>query len=368
MRVLVLESSGNLWGSERALLDLIDGLPRNGIELAVCCPPDRPLQPELMRRKLRIYPTFVYALHEQGKLARLLAAFGLLRACFRFRPDLIYVNQAGATRIAGIVSRLMRIPVITHVRIFEDAAYLASLSPSSGWLFSMIAISDAIAKEIRKYSTLNAIDMVRLFDAYQPQSPFLETSDSKSLDRLACIGRLAPIKGQDVLVAAIHLLSNKGFNISCTFAGGGDPTFTQMLHAAAQSGAAKDSIKWLGNIDSVTQLLNSSSFLICPSHREPLGRVIFEAWDAGCVPIVFQGSGGAAEVVTESGGGLLYSHQTADSIASTIEHCLTLNKDQRNELINLGRTWMQKNLCPKTYGQTIANLFERSVTRYSQPR
>jgi glycosyltransferase involved in cell wall biosynthesis len=363
MRLLVLESSGNLWGSERALLDLIDGLPHDRLELAVCCPPNRPLQPELERRKLRIFPTFGYALHKKGKLARLLAAIGLYRACIAFQPNAIYVNQAGATRIAGMVSRRLHIPVITHVRIFEDAAYLAALRPNPRWLHAMIAISESIENDIRQHAALSKIDIVRLYDAYAyyPQPICHDAGDARSTNRLACVGRLAPIKGQDVLVAALHLLSSRGHNLFCAFAGGGDPTFAQTLQSSAQSGAARKSIEWLGNIDSVAQLLKNTSFLICPSHREPLGRVIFEAWDFGCVPIVFAGSGGAAEVVSACGGGLLYHEQTDEALASTIQQGLALTQDQRNLLIHLGRTWMRANLCPRKYGQAMAKLFERTV-------
>jgi len=44
-RTLVIEGSGELWGSERALLDLLDVLPRT--DLAICCPAQMPLNDEL---------------------------------------------------------------------------------------------------------------------------------------------------------------------------------------------------------------------------------------------------------------------------------------------------------------------------------
>src|SRR4051794_23950073 len=57
-RVLVIEAAGNLWGSERSLLDMISGT--QGIEVTVCCPPGRPLLAELEKRGIRSIPTFVY--------------------------------------------------------------------------------------------------------------------------------------------------------------------------------------------------------------------------------------------------------------------------------------------------------------------
>ena len=70
-RVLVIEPAGNLWGSERALLDVVDRMPA---EVGVCCPPGRPIIAELDRRSIRVLPYFIYGLHEKGRWTRLMAA------------------------------------------------------------------------------------------------------------------------------------------------------------------------------------------------------------------------------------------------------------------------------------------------------
>ena len=74
-KVLVIEAAGNLWGSERALLDLIDHML--AIELAVCCPPNRPLLSEFAKRRIRVFPHFIYGLHEKTRWSRLKAVFGV---------------------------------------------------------------------------------------------------------------------------------------------------------------------------------------------------------------------------------------------------------------------------------------------------
>src|SRR6516225_5496965 len=64
-RTLVIEGSGELWGSERALLDLLDVLPRT--DLAICCPAQMPLNDELNRRRLLVLPYYVYGLHLKSR-------------------------------------------------------------------------------------------------------------------------------------------------------------------------------------------------------------------------------------------------------------------------------------------------------------
>ena len=362
MRLLILEGSGNLWGSERALLDLIDSLKGSSLELAVCCPPARPLQPELEVRGLAVYPSFVYALHEKSKVQRLLAAWGLFHACRSFQPDLIYLNQAGAARIAGLVSRILGIPVVAHVRIFEDAAYLAGLRPSPKWLRGVIAISGAIETELKSHRALEHIPVRTLYDAYQMtsgnQTP---VGDGGRKGRIACAGRLTPIKGQEVLVEAIGALRDQGSVIECIFVGSGDSGFEQRLRALAESCGASQSVEWIGLRNDVQELLRTVSVLVCPSHREPLGRVIFEAWDEGCVPIVFAGSGGAAEVVRASGGGIIYESQDPKALAGAIQRALELNQDECKAFVNKGREWLRSKVALNVYGEAIAETFSSAI-------
>src|ERR1700758_4425205 len=78
MRVLVIEPAGQLWGSERALLDMIESVV--DVEFTLCCPPDCPLLQELIKRRIRALPYFTAELHRKPRWRRLVATFGVLRA------------------------------------------------------------------------------------------------------------------------------------------------------------------------------------------------------------------------------------------------------------------------------------------------
>lgn len=359
MRVLILESSGNLWGSERALLDLIDSVRDQGITLAGCCPPDRPLQAELKKRELGVLPYFGYALHEKSKWSRLAAAWGLFKACREFRPAVLYVNQAGATRIAGFVSRLLNIPVVAHVRIYEDAAYLAKLKPKASWLGGLIAISHSIAAELRQHPSLTAIPIHTAYDTFVPTTQDPPGDAAKSTTpSLVCVGRITPIKGQEILLEAAAYLKRHGVPFHLQFVGTGAQSVMDELKQATVDSALENDVEWLGFSNEVALLMSGATLLICPSHREPLGRVIFEAWQAGCVPVVFAGSGGAAEIVGKSGAGVLYEKQTGESLGEAIRTTLMLDSNQRMEMIQKGRSWMQDSLNPERYGRRIMEVWE----------
>jgi glycosyltransferase involved in cell wall biosynthesis len=107
----------------------------------------------------------------------------------------------------------------------------------------------------------------------------------------------------------------------------------------------------------VTPVLATAAVLACPSHREPLGRVVLEAWDAGCLPVVYAGSGGAAEVVGASGGGLIYESQTPDCLAAALSRALSTPAAERARMVSKGRTWARANCDAEAYGRALAAIF-----------
>jgi glycosyltransferase involved in cell wall biosynthesis len=352
-RVLVIEPSGNLWGSERALLDVLDGIGTT--DAAVCCPPGMPLEPELKKRGLRAYTYFIYALHQKSRWARLRAAVGVLRACLEFRPDVIYLNQSGTYKVVLPAATLLRLPIVAHVRIFEDAQYLARQRPDPRRLRGVIAISAAIEAEIRKFRELDDIALHRHYDAYASfAGPDAGRSIERVPNRIACVGRLVPVKGHGVLIGALGALKNRGRDVECLIAGDGEAPFVQRLRVAADDADAATSIQWMGFVKDVVPLLRTCTVSVCPSLREPLGRVIFEAWEAGAVPIAYAGSGGAAEVIKASNGGILYDEQDAESLANALEAALNLDDDRAARLIANGREWMAKNCDPRAYGAAVS--------------
>jgi glycosyltransferase involved in cell wall biosynthesis len=361
-RVLIVEGAGNLWGSERVLLDMLPNL--SGIDVAVCCPPRTLIVERLLRLHVRVFATFVERLHEKSRLMRLIALVGLVRACIAYRPDLIYLNQTGCYRIARSAARWLRIPIVVHVRIFEDVEYLARRKPSSRQLRGVVAVSSAISKEIRKFGVLRKLRVDTIYDGYARQagSPICERNgEERQPGCIACVGRIAPIKGQDLLLEAIAILRAQGKGVRCLMIGSGEEFWDQLKKKSAAQGMGKV-IEWLGFQHDPLRILRASRVVVVPSHREPLGRVIFEAWDAGCVPVAFRGSGGAAEVLEASRGGILYDDQTANSLAVAIEAVLALSDEELARLVTRGREWMAIHCSAVQYAALMREVFARAIS------
>lgn len=352
----MVEAAGNLRGSERALLDLLGGTA--ALTPAVCCPPERPLNAELEKRGIRVFPYFVYELHRKSKWYRGLAALGVLRACFEFNPDVIYLNQSGAYKAALPAAAVLGVPMVGHVRLFEDPGYLAQQKPDSRRLRGLVAVSSAVLDEIRRFPELSAIPHHLVYDAYARRGGVHENAAArKNRQCIACVGQLESDKGTDILVGALMLLQQHGKNVTCAFVGEGEDNFVDELKRTAVEGGASSAMEWLGFVPNVPEFLRRYAVLACPSHRETLGRVILEAWDAGAVPVVFSGSGGAAEIVAAAHGGILYDQQTPKSLAKGLQAALELDPEQAAVLIANGRSWMARNCAQKASSEAIAKIF-----------
>ena len=355
-RALVIEPSGNLRGSERALLDFVSQMPN--VEAAICCPQGRPIIAELEKLPVRTLPYFVYALHEKGRLKRLGAAIGVIRACLEFRPDVIYLNQGGCYRVALPAAILFNLPIVAHIRIFEDVTYFAKISPNPRRLRGIVAVSSAIMEELRRCPQLSAIPQHMLYDAYVPAAPVSgAASPERVTNRVASVGRIEPNKGQSLLIEAMNWLSTNGDNkIECLIAGDGSSDFVEKLKAIAAQGVAASLVHWLGIRSDVIPLLRTCGALACPSHREALGRVIFEAWDAGAVPVACVTSAGAAEAIVAANGGILYAEQAPESLARALQATLQLPQKEVARLIGNGRSWMSKHCDPRLYDEAMAKI------------
>jgi len=236
--------------------------------------------------------------------------------------------------------------------MFEDVAYLASCKPRPRRLKGIIAISNSILESLIASPELKDIPVFRLFDAFK--SPKFHYCKSTRDKLIACVGRVTPSKGQFLVLQALQELDCLR-EVTCWIIGDGDPGYIDIL-----TSLNVPNVVWHGFSNNVADLLARCNVLVCPTDKEALGRVIFEAWIAGAVPVVFAGSGGAAEVVSAADAGLLYAEQTPAALGQAIAAALALPPAEHARLIANCRAWLQANCSPQHYGQAITRVFEQA--------
>jgi glycosyltransferase involved in cell wall biosynthesis len=240
----------------------------------------------------------------------------------------------------------------------EDVAYLSDLKPSPHHLKHLIAISAPIAEEISRHHALSKISCTMLLDAYRPTSKRMAPQRFSSAWDFVCVGRLSESKGQALLIQALKILRGRGIRPKTVIVGDIN-AFGQQLQAKVLDAGLSEMVEFVGHSDQVEDFLLRSKWLICPSLYEPLGRVLFEAWDFGIPVIAGSMSGGAASSIRSSDGGLLFDEWTASSLAECLERALGMVPTRLANLARNGRAWMIEATDPDRYAVNFGRLCDQ---------
>jgi glycosyltransferase involved in cell wall biosynthesis len=147
-----------------------------------------------------------------------------------------------------------------------------------------------------------------------PPRPFRA---SPSPFEIICVGRLAAVKGQHVLIAAMAALVQEGRHIRLRFAGDG-PDRAALSQDVKNRGLA-DCVSFEGNVnqDKLLDLYRESDALVLSSFAEGLPVVLMEAM-AMEIPCVAPWVNGIPEIITHATDGLLAPPGDAEALARAI--------------------------------------------------
>ena len=125
------------------------------------------------------------------------------------------------------------------------------------------------------------------------------------------VGRLVPQKNVACLLRAQSRLAvaDRPWLVIA-----GDGPLRAELEAMADEATLGDSVRFLGERDDVTPLMQCADFLILPSLHEGMPNVLLEAMAAGC-PIVASDVGGNPELVEHGVDGLLFPNDDDHALA-----------------------------------------------------
>jgi glycosyltransferase involved in cell wall biosynthesis len=313
--VIFAISTSEVGGAQRSLVRLLEGLDRQA------------------------YPPFVL-LGEDGPLATSLAALGVRYEIspFRFRTargvrhfvrvarrERARVLHLYAPRTLAIAARALGMAVVERVNVlrgpeaggfvkrpFVDRTLLRL--PHRVIVPSRAMQSQLLARGVPESRVRLVENGIRLAPAAMTRADVRAALDLPAdACVLLCVGRLSPIKGQDVLIEAARRVMTPD-PIVVVLAGEG--RLRTCLAAAAR--AAGVDVRLLGNRDDVPNLLAACDIYVQPSRSEASGQALVEAMLAARA-VVATDTGGTPEVVRDGETGLLVPVMDPDALATAIE-------------------------------------------------
>lgn len=376
MRVLLVHSSADMYGSDKSALELASRLVDDGQRVTVLVPEDGPLCEKLRMAGVDVISSLAamkvdrsVAKMNWGKLVQL---FSSVRVCRGLagtvpRPDVIHSNTAGVvggvllSRILGVphiwtVREIVQTPRLAHtlIRLFlrfgSDTITFNSRATAEFW-----SSDKKIQSKSRVISNAVApIDSSNI-TADQVRKKYERLKNDEAEWRIGIAGRVNEWKGHRFLLQAIGALeADYARRLRIYIAGDTVPGAEDVLLQLESDVVALDlvaQVEFLGFVQDIGDFYRSMDMTVVPSIlAEPYGRVAAESIACG-TPVIAAAHGGLVEVVEPGFNGYLCEPGNVLQWSATMQACI--NDPAQVEM-------MAKNCL------TEASSIERMVEQYLQ--
>lgn len=188
-------------------------------------------------------------------------------------PDLVHVHGSKAAQLVASNRYAWVKRIATVHGIKKRSQFLQGFN-------HVIAVSDAVKVQLESQGFASAISVILngIVPFSTPSSPQRNRGTVRPYSVLA-IGRLAPVKGFDLLIRAWPLVQDARLRIA------GDGPERRELLALIETYGLRDRIELLGHRDDIRDLLATSDLMVISSLREGMSMVFAEALHAHC-PVV----------------------------------------------------------------------------------
>lgn len=317
--VLHLISSLKIGGAERLLVSTMLAARGNPALRFVVVVMNEAVDPGLMA-ELRAsgFPVYHFARPEGHLHPRYLAQ--ILRIVGQHDVDVIHAHNEGS-RLWGMLAKLAR-PGLKLVYTQHEQGGAGAIHGLKRIAYRLlvdmtVAISPFIAEETRALSgkrvvTIeNGIDLRKFRRAPRRHDPVRPV-------RIVHVGRIVRLKGQDILIDAVHACVARGLDVECTLVGApSDGGFLAELEAQIARLGLGSRVRFeIGRTDIETIFADQDIFVL-PSREEGFGIAIIEAMAAG-LPVVVAAVGGARNIVQHGENGLLFERGSASGLADGV--------------------------------------------------
>jgi len=372
-KILVVNQSSELYGSDRSLLDVIKALVASGQSPVVVLPDEGPLAEAIRNENVVVYCREIFKLSRSilgagfftapSKLFKAINALNELDKIHHF--DCVYTNTV-AVLGAPIWSFLKRKKHIWHVReIVETPKIVSQIYKKIVPLLSDYIVFNSentlrwIAPSANKLNQVvwNGIEISRL----QVDNPYKNTV--AGLPIVLLVGRINDWKGQDLLLEASLDCFESGNFFNLVFLGSapsGQEHLVEDLKSKIKHSEYAEYMQIVDFVSDATPYYQHSDIVVVPSKRpEPFGRVAIEGM-ACAKPIIAARHGGLVEIVEENVTGLLFAPNSKSELTECLLQ-LTIDLDRRTRLGTSGLDRQVQHFSLQAYQAKMLKIFEQLV-------
>lgn len=246
--------------------------------------------------------------------------------------DIVHTHNPGAFVYGTIGAKLAVVPVIVNTEhgygftITKRKLIVESLLIN--WIDKTIAVSDALANEIRNRPFVRNNKVVRIHNGVAMRSPNKITPGVEMRKRngfdaadiiIGNVGRLAEVKNHKLLIESFCIVKKQIDRLKLLIVGDGE--LRQEIDEMILRKKLERHVILTGERIDVLDLLNIMDVFVLPSKSEGISITLLEAMSIG-LPVIATDVGGNKEIITNGVHGLLVGPNDPTQLAEKITYIL----------------------------------------------
>ena len=292
-------SSRELGGGERLAVDLIKSLLGRGWKITATCA-GNPLYKELLNLGVE---TSVASMSMGG----LLFAHKLLTDIKKFKPAVISSHLNKASLFAGLLTKLIGVPCVSHVHGLNKKVYYQ-------YSLKQIAVSSAVKKHLENQG-LTGDSLVAINNCIDKPAVGVRCFPDRPLN-ISITAKLHANKGHEWALKAINDNISR-LNIGQINIFGDGPERTKLETLCASLDGLKGKIKFYGFVNDPSLYYDDVDLAMLPSLGEGIPLSLLEVMRLG-IPCVSTNVGGVPEIIVNGESGLLVEPNDANALVEAI--------------------------------------------------
>jgi glycosyltransferase involved in cell wall biosynthesis len=382
-RILIVSHSGGLYGAERSLLALIEGLDKDRFEIEVAIPEPGPMETRLKSMDISwgYLPTCPIIMGEFRLIRSLIQLpkqlYNVIKAFVYIKKrniNLVHCNSI-VTIESAFAAKFLKIPTVIHCReLLKNCPYGFFL----GWKVAyrliyylsdkVICISNSVKKEIRE-AIPNDKKTVKIYNTFElPHISFKEDNQktnqkhfSVSRHIIGCIAGIHPRKGHFTLIKAFSIVKKSIPDSYLMLIGGGKSRFVTKVKKLAAKYDILNSIEFIGKVQDPSPYYRMFSVLAVPSVAEAFGLVYAEAGMFE-LPAIGTSDGAAKEIIQDGLTGYVIPPEAPDMLAKSILKILK-NPKLANDMGNRAKERIETLFPLKNYITGVEQVYDDLLKR-----
>ena len=362
--ILHLIDSGNVYGAERLVLDMLPELKRLGYKVSLACLRSESAARSIIQEELEKEGIPVFFIHFPGKFS-FLGIREILGVMRTIGASALHVHGYKSTIVGGIIGLSKRLPTIATYHSIAPkynvklSFYLCLESLVLRKISLVVGVSSDICQELRTrgvssnrlFKVLNGIagpvsnTRNRSFSMYRQKSAF----------HVFAVGRLIKIKNFEMIIDVFARLKSDYQNIHLSIAG--DGPLLGSLKARVHSLGLNRSVQFLGYVRNIQSVYESADCFVLASKSEGVPISILEAM-ASSSPIIATEVGGIREVICHGKTGLLVPPNNPIAFYDSLKALLDDN-EMRISLGEAARRSFEERFTSKKMAKSYSTLYDR---------